>query len=230
VAAGGAGGEGLPLAGLAFPAVVALIGSRTHRGAFAIAVIAGLVRCEPPDRRMGTSWRYPMNDRNLASRVDALMPDVTADLRALEALPSVAFPGFPSDPVLQAAHATVDLLRRYGVASARLLDIAGGYPSVYGELPGPPGSPTVLLYAHYDVQPAPPAQGWQTDPFTPVLKDGRLYARGAADDKSGILQHAASIRALDGKLPVGIKILIEGEEETTSHVEAFAASNPDVVR
>ena len=73
-------------------------------------------------------------------------------------------------------------------------------------------------------------QGWTTDPFDPVEKDGRLYARGAADDKSGILQHAASIKALDGKLPVGIKILIEGEEETTSHLEAFVEANPDVVQ
>jgi acetylornithine deacetylase/succinyl-diaminopimelate desuccinylase-like protein len=158
------------------------------------------------------------------------MPDVIADLSALSAIPSVAFPGFPREPVLQAANATVDLFRRYGVDSARLLDIPGGYLSVYGELPGPPGSPTVLLYGHYDVQPAPPTQGWQTDPFTPVVKDGRLYARGAADDKSGILQHAASIRTFDGKLPVGIKVLIEGEEETASHLESFVAAHPDVVQ
>jgi acetylornithine deacetylase/succinyl-diaminopimelate desuccinylase-like protein len=167
---------------------------------------------------------------DLRSRVEALMPEVAADLSALSAIPSVAFPGFPGEPVLQAANATVDLCRRYGVASARLLDIPGGYPAVYGELPGPPGSPTVLLYGHYDVQPAPPAQGWRTDPFAPVVKDGRLYARGAADDKSGILQHAASIRVLDGGPPVGIKILIEGEEETASHLGAFVEANPDVVR
>ena len=111
----------------------------------------------------------------------------------------------------------------------RLLDIPGGYPSVYGEIPGPAGSPTVLLYGHHDVQPAPPEQGWQTDPFTPVEKNGRLYARGAADDKSGILQHAASIKALAGS-SVGIKILIEGEEETTSHLEAFVEANPDIVQ
>src|SRR5262245_10808440 len=144
------------------------------------------------------------------------MPEVIVDLSALSAIPSVAFPGFPEEPVLRAADATLDLFRRYGVASARLLEIPGGYPSVYGELPGPPGAPTVLLYGHYDVQPAPPEQWWQTDPFTPVMKDGRLYARGAADDKSGVLQHAASIRALGGKIPVGIKVLIEGEEETAS--------------
>jgi acetylornithine deacetylase/succinyl-diaminopimelate desuccinylase-like protein len=80
------------------------------------------------------------------------------------------------------------------------------------------------------VQPAPPDQGWSTDPFAPVVKDGRLYGRGAADDKSGILQHAAAIRLLNGKLPVAIKVLIEGEEETTSHLEAFVEANPDIVQ
>jgi len=161
---------------------------------------------------------------DVRGHVNALMPEVIADLGALSAIPSDAFPGFPREPVLRAANATVDLFRRCDVDSARLLDIPGGYPVVYGELPGPPGSPTVALYGHYDVQPAPPSQGWLTDPFDPVLKDGRLYARGAADDKSGVVQHAASIRALQGKLQVGIKVLIEGEEETASHLESFGAT------
>ena len=160
--------------------------------------------------------------------VSAVMSDVVADLSALSAIPSVAFPGFPSEPVMQAANATLDILRRYGVENARLLDIPNGYPSVYGEIVGPEGAPTVLLYGHYDVQPAPVDQGWTTDPFEPVQKDGRLYARGAADDKSGILQHAAAIRAMGGNLPVNVKILIEGEEETTSHLEAYVESNPEM--
>jgi cysteinylglycine-S-conjugate dipeptidase len=169
-----------------------------------------------------------VNGSDPRSRVQALMPEVVADLRALTAIPSVAFPGFPREPVMQAAEATMALLRRYGVESARLLDIPGGYPSVYGEIPGPPGAPTVFLYGHYDVQPAPPEQGWQTDPFQPVEKDGRLYGRGAADDKSGIVQHAAAIRHFEGRLPVGVKIIIEGEEETVSHLEAFVEANPDL--
>jgi acetylornithine deacetylase/succinyl-diaminopimelate desuccinylase-like protein len=171
-----------------------------------------------------------MDVKDLRDRIDVLMPEVVGDLSALSAIPSVAFPGFPKESVLQAANATVDLLRRYGVDSARLLEIPGGYPSVYGELQGPPDSPTILLYAHYDVQPAPPTQGWHTDPFNPILKDGRLYARGAADDKSGILQHAAAIRLLEGKPPLGIKILIEGEEETASHLGSFVEANPEVVQ
>lgn len=169
-----------------------------------------------------------MSTADLQPRAAAMMPEVVADLSALTAIPSVAFPGFPREPVLEAADATLALLRRAGVESARLMDIPGGYPSVYGEIPGPPGAPTALLYGHYDVQPAPPTQGWSTEPYTPVNKDGRLYGRGAADDKSGIVQHAAAIRLFDGKPPVGIKIVIEGEEETVSHLEAFVDANPDI--
>jgi acetylornithine deacetylase/succinyl-diaminopimelate desuccinylase-like protein len=105
------------------------------------------------------SWRAAMMGQEQRDRVDALMPQVLADLSTFSAIPSVAFPGFPREPVLQAANATVDLLRRYGVGTARLLDIPGGYPAVYGEIQGPP---------------APPTQGWQTDPFVPVMKEGRL--------------------------------------------------------
>lgn len=157
-----------------------------------------------------------------------MMPDVVSDLSQLSAIPSVAFPGFPSEPVTRAANATLDILRRYGIENARLLDIPGGYPSVYGEIAGPEGAPTVMMYGHYDVQPAPMDQGWSTDPFAPVLKNGRLYGRGAADDKSGVMQHAASIRAMGGNLPVNIKILIEGEEETNSHLEAYVEANPEL--
>jgi acetylornithine deacetylase/succinyl-diaminopimelate desuccinylase-like protein len=109
-----------------------------------------------------------------------------------------------------------------------LLDIPGGYPAVYADLPGPPGSPTVLLYAHYDVQPAP-VQGWDTDPFTATAKDdGRIYGRGAADDKGGLVIHAGTLRVFDGALPVGVKILVEGEEETVSHLETYVEEHPEL--
>jgi len=77
------------------------------------------------------------------------------------------------------------------------------------------------MYAHYDVQPARKEEGWETDPWTPVVKGGRLYGRGAADDKSGIMITAASLRIFDGKPPVGVKVIIEGGEETTSHLEEY---------
>jgi acetylornithine deacetylase/succinyl-diaminopimelate desuccinylase-like protein len=127
------------------------------------------------------------------------------------------------------SEAVVDLFRRSGVDDVRLLEIPGGYPAVYADVPGPAGSPTVLLYAHYDVQPAPAEQGWDTDPWTATRKDdGRIYGRGAADDKSGLVIHAGTMRALAGRLPVGVRLLVEGEEETISHLEDFVDANPEL--
>ena len=160
------------------------------------------------------------------------MPGVVDDLTRLVAIPSCAFPGYQSEPVMAMAEATVELLQRSGLPSARMIDVPGGYPVVYGETPAPPGAPTVLLYAHYDVQPAPPEQGWTVDPWTPMVRDGRLYGRGAADDKSGIAVHAATLQALRAvygdELPVGLRVVIEGEEETQSHLGDFVAANPDL--
>jgi acetylornithine deacetylase/succinyl-diaminopimelate desuccinylase-like protein len=160
----------------------------------------------------------------------AMMPDVVDDLKGLIRHPSVAFPGHPPEPVQAMAEATVAVLKRHGLQDVRLLDIPGGYPAVYGEIPAPSGAPTVLMYAHYDVQPAERGDGWETDPWTPLEKGGRLYGRGAADDKSGIMITAASLRVFDGKPPVGVKVIIEGEEETAGHLEEFVAAQPDVFR
>jgi acetylornithine deacetylase/succinyl-diaminopimelate desuccinylase-like protein len=167
---------------------------------------------------------------DLRERTAALMPEVIADLTALTRIPSIAFPGFPSEPVLAAAAATAALFRDAGVADAQLLDVPGGYPAVYAEIPAPAGAPTVLLYAHYDIQPAPPEQGWTTDPFAPVIKDGRLYGRGAADDKSGVMMHVAAMRLFGGKPPVGVRLLIEGEEETGAGLGLFVEANPHLAR
>ena len=164
----------------------------------------------------------------LSEAVAGVMPGVLEDLKALVRIPSVAFPGFPSEPVMEAAEATVEILRRSGLEDARLLDIPGGYPAVFGEIPAPPGAPTLALYAHYDVQPAPREQGWDHDPFDPIERDGRIHGRGAADDKSGIAIHAGTLRALDGRPPVGVKVIVEGEEETVSHLDAFVEANPEM--
>lgn len=163
-------------------------------------------------------------------KAGAMMPDVVEDLKGLIRHPSVAFPGHPRGPVHAMAEATVAVLKRYGMQDVRLLDMPGGYPAVYGEIPAPPGAPTILMYAHYDVQPAKGDDGWETDPWTPLEKGGRLYGRGAADDKSGIMIAAASLRIFDGKPPAGVKVIIEGEEETAGHLEEFVAAHPDVFR
>jgi len=163
------------------------------------------------------------------STVVSLMPDLLAELEALVAIPSIAFPGFPPGPVHRMSEAVLDLFRRSGVEGVRLLQIPGGYPAVYADLPGPAGSPTVLLYAHYDVQPAPVEQGWDSDPWVATRKeDGRIYGRGAADDKSGLVIHAGTMRALAGRLPVGVRLLVEGEEETISHLGDYVEANPEL--
>ncbi len=167
---------------------------------------------------------------NVRMLAEGIMADVTEDLAALVRIPSCAFPGFPSEPVMQTAEAVVDLLERYGIPGARLLDVPGGYPAVYAEIAAPPGAPTILLYAHYDIQPAPLEQGWDMDPFEPEIRDGRMYGRGAADDKSGVMIIATALRLFGGEPPVGIKVLMEGEEETGSNLETLIAANPDLVR
>ena len=118
-------------------------------------------------------------------KVAGLMPGLLEDLESLVRHASVAFPGYPSVPVEQMGRRTLELFQAAGATDARLMDVPTGYPPIYGEIPGPPGSPIVMLYAHYDVQPAPPEQGWTSDPWQPTRKpDGRIYGRGAADDKS----------------------------------------------
>ncbi len=166
------------------------------------------------------------------SRTKAIMPDIVDELKDLVTHASCSFPGFPAKPVHEMRAAVIDLLKRSGVPSENLqeLDLGAGYPAVYGTMDGPPGSPTVLLYAHYDVQPAP-TDGWETDPWTATLKDdGRLYGRGVADDKSGIVIHAGALQVLQGKAPVNLIIVIEGEEETESHLEAYVEAHPELFR
>ncbi|HET6615489.1 MAG TPA: dipeptidase [Dehalococcoidia bacterium] len=170
----------------------------------------------------------PIDD--LKADVAALMPQARADLERLVRIPSCAFPGFPSAPVREAADAVVAMLRDAGVADARLLDIPDGYPAVYGEIAGRDGAPTVLLYAHYDIQPAGKESAWTSPPYEPVERDGRLYARGAADDKSGVIMHVAALRALGDTLGVTVRVIIEGEEETDSHLGSYVVAHPDLFR
>jgi acetylornithine deacetylase/succinyl-diaminopimelate desuccinylase-like protein len=108
-----------------------------------------------------------------------------------------------------------DLLRAAGFAQIDIVS-ADGAPAVIAHHPAPPGAPTVLLYAHHDVQPEGDPAQWDSPPFEPTERDGRLYGRGTADDKAGIATHLAAFRAHDGKPPVGVTVFIEGEEECGS--------------
>jgi acetylornithine deacetylase/succinyl-diaminopimelate desuccinylase-like protein len=169
-----------------------------------------------------------MDVSEVSAKVDAMMPEIMSELSDLVSQPSCAFPGYPGDPVNAARAQVIKMLGNAGLAAHDLDLEGGGYPAVWAELPAPEGAPTVLLYGHYDVQPAPMDQGWETDPWTPTTKaDGRLYGRGSADDKSGSAIHAGTLRVFDGKPPVGIKVCIEGEEETLSHLEAYVENHPE---
>ncbi len=153
-----------------------------------------------------------MTESDLRAAVAAALPGVRADLERLVAIPSVAFEGFDHSHVEASAEATAALLRDAGLPDVRIVR-AGGQPAVIGRRPAPAGAPTVLLYAHHDVQPIGDATQWETEPFVATERDGRLYGRGAADDKAGIMAHVAALRAFGDDLPVGVVLFIEGEEE-----------------
>jgi acetylornithine deacetylase/succinyl-diaminopimelate desuccinylase-like protein len=153
----------------------------------------------------------PLTETDLRAAVERELPGVRADLERLIRIPGIAFDGFDHTHVERSAEAVAELLRGCGldVQIAR----SGGQPAVIGYRPAPPGAPTVMLYAHHDVQPVGDPALWHSDPFEPVERDGRLYGRGAADDKAGVMAHVAALRAFGDALPVGVVLFIEGEEE-----------------
>ena len=155
-------------------------------------------------------------DADVRAALAAAMPVARAGLERLVRIPSVS-----ADP---SAHAHVEAsaaevagqLEAAGLPEVEVVRAEGGLPAVLARRPGPPGAPVVLLYAHHDVQPVGDRTDWRSDPFEPVERDGRLYGRGAADDKAGIAVHHAAIRALGDDLGVGVTVLVEGEEEIGS--------------
>lgn len=154
---------------------------------------------------------------------DDLRSAVAADTNRLEELlailvrmQSVSADGYDPAGVRGAGETIVAMLDEAGFDNAQLLESTSGHPAVFAERPAPDGAPTVLLYAHYDVQPTGPIEEWETGPFDPVVRDGRLYGRGSSDDKSGIVMHLGAIAAHGEGLPVGVQLFLEGEEEAGS--------------
>ncbi|MFG2171620.1 dipeptidase [Streptomyces niveus] len=169
----------------------------------------------------------------IAATVASLMPRARAELAELVAFRSVADPAqFPRSECEAAAAWVADALRAEGFQDVEALDTPDGTQSVYGFLPGPEGAPTVLLYAHYDVQPPLDESAWASPPFELTERGGRWYGRGAADCKGGFVMHLLALRALKaaGGVPVGVKVIVEGsEEQGTGGLERYAEEHPELL-
>src|SRR6201991_4562723 len=145
-----------------------------------------------------------------------LMPTLVDDLARLVAIPSISGAGFPKPThaaLGEAYELIAALLRDAGLEHVTALELPGTAPAVTGQIPAPPGAPTVLLYSHYDVVPAGEEELWTSPPFAPEVRDGALYGRGSADSKANVISHVGALRAWGGRPPVGIKMIIEGQEE-----------------
>nr|WP_125612222.1 dipeptidase [Specibacter cremeus] len=161
----------------------------------------------------------------LRASVSARFPRTVADLADLVAIPGIAWDAFDAANLQHSAEAVAALIRDTGIEDVRILrankeDGTPGGPAVVARRPAAPGKPTILLYAHHDVQPPGDPALWQTEPFTAVERDGRLFGRGAADDKAGIMAHVGALHAVNEVLGdgfgLGVTLFIEGEEEAGS--------------
>jgi acetylornithine deacetylase/succinyl-diaminopimelate desuccinylase-like protein len=171
-----------------------------------------------------------MADSRIATYVEERKPALLDDLIQLVSIPSISTLSEHAGDCRRAAEWLVSHLKQVGVTQAELIT-TNGHPLVYGEWLGAPGKPTVLIYGHYDVQPVDPIELWSTPPFTPTVEGDNLRGRGAVDDKGptlAALQALAALRAVDGTLPVNIKVLLEGEEEAGGEaIAAYVRANPE---
>jgi cysteinylglycine-S-conjugate dipeptidase len=151
--------------------------------------------------------------------LDAHTGDFLATLVEMSRVPSVSAAGYPPAEVRRSAESVAKALREAGVENVQILEIPGVHPYVYGDWLHKPGTPTILLYGHHDVQPEGLHERWTSPPFEPTERDGRLYGRGTADDKAGVMAHVAAVASYlksSGSLPCNVKFIIEGEEEIGS--------------
>lgn len=163
-----------------------------------------------------------------AVRVPALMPELRGDLERLVAIPSISGADAPEGPLHDAHDLVAELLRGAGVERVETLELPDTAPIVMGSVPAPDGAPTVLLYSHYDVVPAGPEDAWSSAPFAATERDGALVGRGTADSKANVISHVGALRAWEGRPPVGLTIVIEGQEEVGSALNTFPPTRPEL--
>jgi acetylornithine deacetylase/succinyl-diaminopimelate desuccinylase-like protein len=168
---------------------------------------------------------------DIRARVTELLPQIRHDLEDLVRIESVSADPARASEVQRSAEAVADLFRAEGFASVDIVSAEGGAPAVIAHKPGPEGAPTVLLYAHHDVQPENDHAEWDSPPFEPTERGDRLYGRGAADDKAGIAAHLGALRVFGDDLPVSVTMFIEGEEEVGSDtLPALLAEHQEALR
>lgn len=189
-----------------------------------------------------STGEFPEAHRAIAEAAATAVPAALGDLGALVRIPGIAWPTFDPDLLVRSAEAVADLARGTGLfddVHVLRAAIPGtdqvGQPAVLAHRAARAGAPTVLLYAHHDVQPPGDESLWDSPPFEPTLRDGRIYARGAADDKAGIMTHIAALRALrevhGADIDLGIVLFVEGEEEYGSpSFGQFLADHRDLLR
>ncbi len=171
--------------------------------------------------------------KDVINYIERSQPQYLEELKDFLRIPSISALPENKEDINRAAKFVEDKLKSAGLNKVEIF-MTEGHPLVYGEWLGAPGKPTVLIYGHYDVQPVDPLELWQSAPFEPEIRDGKIWARGATDDKGQMFIHVKSVEAYfkeKGTLPVNVKFIIEGEEEIGSEsLETFINSHTDLLK
>lgn len=170
---------------------------------------------------------------NVISFINSNKEKYVEELKDFLRIPSISTNPANKADVAHCAQYVSEQMNKSGLNNVQVFPTAG-HPIVYGEWLGAPGKPTILYYGHYDVQPVDPVNLWTNGPFEPTIKDGYIYARGSSDDKGQVFLNLKSVEAhmkINGKLPVNVKFIIEGEEEVGStNLENFISTNKDLLK
>lgn len=209
----------------------------TKSQAPSILVCAALIFCsystaQQNNSKTATNEQAKSSHSTYEKYVDDKMDAHLKEFKALVFIPSISSIPFNKPDVEKAGEWIVNKLKSIGITSAQLIPTDGN-PVVYGSWDKAPGKPTVLIYAHYDVQPVKESE-WDNPPFTPVVKEGKIFGRGASDDKSGVMIAIWAVEAMlqkDGKLPVNVKFMFEGNEEVGSpYFKSFLEKNKELLK